>query len=127
MRRGLLVELPRPHVDEEIAVANGLHGNGPETRCRLRVWIRRSCGITVALVSELAANAGMSVTNNIEALITYVDLLYPGAVVVEHYDSGSYQGGRSLQETFDRVDLLPDGEPVWHSMSAGAFADLVSR
>lgn len=84
-------------------------------RCRLRAWHDAE----VAVVTELADNPGMSITNAIEAVADAVsdaldvDVSDAGYLLVEHYEAGRWRA-----PTFDAVRFLSgDGRrhrvPQW--------------
>lgn len=91
------------------------------TRCRLRLFQPATAPVPVVVVSELADNPGMSITNSAEyiwrALARRLDSL--DFVMVEHYGAESYVGGRE-SETFDIVSVV-DGEPDWTPSTAEAL------
>jgi hypothetical protein len=111
-----------PVLDEVIDVPTDA---GPITRCRLRVF-RGAAADLVAVVSELAANEGPSVTNAAEHI--WRDLTRRLDTVrfamVEHYDigSGAAAGG---EETFDLV-TVSGGKPTWQPLGAEGLRRLVA-
>ncbi len=113
--------LPAPDLDH-IAEAPGWW-HGKPTIFRLRLW--RLGFHDVALVTEIASNTGPSVTNNIEGVHAYLARMRRPFTLVEHYDEGSYEGGRGLPDTFDVVTFT-GRSPQWRRVSFAEFADLVS-
>lgn len=78
--------------------------NRPASFARMRVYSH--AGQTVAVVTELAANPGASITNGAEAVhARLVDIYGPAVVHVEHYGPESYTTRRWGVEP-DRFDLV---------------------
>lgn len=76
------------------------------TRSLARLRVYSHAGQTVAVVTELAANPGASITNGAEAVHAHlVDFYGPAVVHVEHYGPESYDGRRWGVEP-DRFDLV---------------------
>lgn len=74
-------------------------------------------GPAVVIVTEVAGNEGLSITNNAEAVIEELRVRFgDDVVVIEHYDEGSYAGGRGLPETFDLVEMGDDGHARWRHL-----------
>ncbi len=94
--------------------------SGIQAHCRLRVY--QHAGQTVAIVTELRDNSGMSVTNAAEWLLPAMAQQYglPADVVwLEHYER---QGGKP--DTYDQVTLR-HGSPAWRRLSADELRALL--
>lgn len=82
--------------------------NGTFTRCRLRIY--RCEGVDVVILTELADNPGMSVTNAIEELAASVSATYAldeTAIFIEHYEY--------MPPTYDLVEL-GGAAPTWRRL-----------
>ena len=116
-----------PDGDSRVRLREGWKtGIGPVlSTFRQRCWLRHDDDRRpdVVLVTELADNEGLSVTNAIETIYRFVVVRHPNCVVVEHYDRASWDG-RTGPETFALVTLDPEG-PQWHHMTPAHFAALV--
>jgi hypothetical protein len=91
-----------------------------QSRCRLRIYERQ--GSTVAVLTELADNDGMSVTNAIEWLLPQVAKQYElpsDTIWIEHYEP--QQG---LPESYDLVSLA-SGAPTWRRLSGDELQALL--
>jgi hypothetical protein len=84
------------------------------TTCHVQLAVRGPRQRPVVVVSEMAENEGLSVTNNAENVLAYVSRHFGArAVLIEHYGPDSYPGGRSGPDTFDLVTLDPTGHAQW--------------
>lgn len=82
--------------------------NGTICRCRLRIY--RCEGVDVVILTELADNPGMSVTNAIEELTASVSATYAldeTAIFIEHYEH--------MPPTYDLV-AVGTGAPRWRRL-----------
>ena len=115
-----------PELDEVIDIDPGVRTWGGPTRRRLRLF-RGAGGGPVALVTELAENRGLSVTNAAEhvwrALARRFDTT--SFTMVEHYGPESYVDGRD-GETFDVVTVI-NGPPRWQPIGANGLRRLVDE
>ena len=72
--------------------------------CRVRIYGANP--YTIIVLSELAENPGVSVTNAAAAIATEIARTYmidlDTTIWIEHYGAFSYKGG-DLDETFDRI------------------------
>lgn len=87
-------------------------GSGIEARCRVQV--HRHEGQTVAIVTELPDNTGMSVTNAVEWLLPALAEQYglpDGTVWIEHYERLHGE-----PDTYDLVTLR-GGSPSWRRLA----------
>lgn len=96
------------------------HPTVAPTTCRVRVyeWVGRRA--PVVIVSELADNPGLSVTNAAEHVWRAVGRLLETSrfTLIEHYGPDSYAaGGNRYQEQFDEVTVDVAGHPSWRSLS----------
>ena len=95
--------------------------NGRLATCRLRTYKTTDGLGPVVLLSEVAGNPGMSVTNSAERLIpqaaNFLGLEGGGVRWVEHYDNGSYPGGRREGITYDLV-TIQDGRAGWKHLGS---------
>jgi hypothetical protein len=109
--------------------------DGRPALCRLRVF----AGLvgTVAILTELARNPGMSVTDAAEEAIAAAagilreDLAQdPGTVVwLEHYDRGSYHLGFldvPEGERFSRI-RIEDGQATWEPLPGPLLEEMIGR
>jgi hypothetical protein len=84
----------------------------------------------VVIVSELASNDGLSVTNNAEQIHAQLVARYGESVRhVEHYDHESYSRFVERPATYDEVTLDSDGHARWRYLAdtlRGALAQLDS-
>lgn len=116
-----------PYLDETMYVRAPYFSG--ETRCRLRLF-RGQGGGTVALVTEIAANKGPSITNAAEHVWSHLARQLDSVefVMVEHYDAGSYPGTRRVtserEETFDLV-TVDHGRPSWKHLGFDGFRGLL--
>ena len=73
--------------------------------CRLRIYDNDAGAVVI--LSELADNTGISVTNAAEELATEIARLHrltPDTTTwIEHYDRNSYRHADDMQETFDDI------------------------
>lgn len=78
---------------------------GKPAHCRLRIYDTEAGAVVI--LSELADNHGISVTNASDALATEIANIYrlnrTTTRWVEHYDRTSYQHGKDMTETFDEI------------------------
>jgi hypothetical protein len=92
---------------------HGYWPGAPPTTCRVS-WRTLPDGRAAVIVTEIAENRGLSITNNAETILRQLQDV--GAdVVVEHYDRHSYPGGRTGPASFDLVTLR-DGEAHWQHL-----------
>lgn len=74
------------------------------SRCRLRIYVQT--GRKVVVLTEIAENRGMSITNASDHLATEICLHYDlnpdNTIWIEHYTPDSY-AGRGKDESFDLV------------------------
>ena len=111
----------RADVDEVIEVDPGVRWrNGhPFTRCRYRQFdvLEPQGHPSVVVVTELADNPGLSITNAAEFVWRAIARRLDSTtfIMVEHYGRESYRYGRET-ETFDVVTLAANGEPEWHPL-----------
>ncbi len=100
-----------PLLDEVIDVAT--HESGLVTRCRFRLFAGVD-GAPVVVVTELAENRGLSVTNAAENVWRAIAGRLDTArfTMVERYDAGSYDRAEHHEETFDLVTVT-NGKPGW--------------
>jgi hypothetical protein len=72
--------------------------------CRVRIYGANP--YTIIVLSELAENPGVSVTNAAAAIATEIARIYmidlDTTIWIEHYGAFSYKGG-DCDETFDRI------------------------
>lgn len=121
----VLDTLDAPELDTDLYVPRPHAYVGREpTRCRLRVYRGRD-GAQVALVTELARNQGLSVTNAAEHIWAAVarQLDTDRFAMVEHYDGGSYRQPLH-EETFDLV-WVENGRPRWKHLGPKGFQALL--
>lgn len=109
-----------PLLDEVIDVDTGGWTSGGPTRCRLRLFAGVHCltPVQIAVVTELAENRGLSITNAAQglshALARRLDTLF--FVLVKHYAPDSYRASRE-GHTFDLVQMRK-GKPSWTPLTA---------
>lgn len=90
--------------------------------CRLRIYDNDAGAVVI--LSELADNTGISVTNTAEELATEIARLYhltPATTTwIEHYGPFSYSDGRR-DETFDEITFTWHNgiasRPDWHRLT----------
>ncbi len=122
-----------PHETRQVADLHYYYRAGPlqaVARCRLRIWERHG-EPAVVVATELADNAGMSVTNAAAELATDVwDLLgFPerGLTWIEHYPERGRE--RHQQENFAQVSFTWAGQaltaPQWRFMTRSAVEALI--
>jgi hypothetical protein len=120
-----IAALDAPELDADLYVRSpyAFPSQAP-THCRLRVYRGRD-GAQVALVTELASNSGMSITNAAEHVWAAVArrLDTTQFAMVEHYDSGSYRQPLH-DETFDLV-WVEGGRPRWRHLGPKGFQELL--
>ena len=107
-------------VDEVVTIDVGAAGSRSEpTSCRLRVYEWIAGRASVVIVSELAQNQGLSVTNAAEQIWRAVAQRLDTArfTLIEHYGPDASAGAMRHHETFDVVTVDPAGHPSWRSIS----------
>jgi hypothetical protein len=87
---------------------------------RQRIW--RSVPALV-VVTELADNPGMSITNAAELVYAECQRVAgPSAIVVEHYGPDSYVSGGREGSRYDHVTVDGDGTPHWRRIALAELA-----
>lgn len=101
-----------PYIDEVMEVWAAPRWSGSPTTFRLRVFRRPLDGRHVAVVTELAENDGLSITNAAEFVWRDVmaKLRTTDVVMVEHYGPMSYHGSATRSNLYDEVTI--DGRGV---------------
>jgi hypothetical protein len=94
------------------------------SRCRLRIYTQD--GRHAVVLTEIAENQGMSITNAAEDLATEIRLVYglnPSTTAwIEHYTPDSYRERSGRAETFDLVTFTWDNAgaaryPKWRRLT----------
>ena len=118
--------MTRRTVDEVIAIHSGVRWRPPQpTTCRLRLY-EGTGRPPVAVVTELARNLGLSITNGAEyvwrALAQRLDTTH--FVLIEHYGPESFDHPHE-PDTFDVVTVDAAGEPSWRPISVEQLHQLL--
>jgi hypothetical protein len=112
------LRLPPTPIDDVRTFVNPWRLNGASTTCRVRIYG------AVAVVTELATNAGVSITNAAERIFSALELEYGRLIHVEHYGPESYGGGRR-EDTFDLVTLTRNGRAQWKRISDDVLLGII--
>lgn len=100
-------------------------------RCRLRIYDTDAGAVVV--LTEIADNPGISITNTAEELATEITAAYdldPAAAAwIEHYTPDSYREPNTRFETFDRITFTWKGKtasaPQWRRLAGEELRDLL--
>lgn len=102
-------------------------GFGDASVRHLRVW-RTGPARLLALVTQYPEDVGTSITNAAEHVLPQLAAEYPGERIeyVEHYaPNAALDGSEMGAESFDRVQLGEDGQPIWTPVDVAELAAVV--